>query len=92
MLGVLVEQGQNTVFRPEPIHFPVAVRLKLRPFDAEFSSAYNTDQWNECQEETSESAAHFSDFIHVPRFCDRCSKFSGQVRNFFLLHAFLTVF
>jgi len=66
----------------------VAVHLKLGPFDAEFSSSYNTDRWSECHEEISESAAHFTDFIHVPRFCDECSKFVGQVRNFLFATCF----
>jgi hypothetical protein len=54
--------------------------------DAEFSSSYNTDRWSECHEEISESAAHFTDFIHVPRFRDERSKFVGQVRNFFFCY------
>jgi hypothetical protein len=61
---------------------------KLGLFDAELNSAYNTDRGSECQEEISESAAHFTDFIHVPRFRDGCSKFVGQVRNFFFATCF----
>jgi hypothetical protein len=92
LLDILAEQGQNTGFWPEPPYFPEVVRSKLGPLDAELNSAYNTDRWRECQEEISESAAHFTDFIHVPRFRDGCSKFVGKVRNFFLLHAYLTVY
>ncbi len=58
------------------------VPSKLGPFDAEFSYVSNTDRWSEFQREISESAAHFTDFIHVPRFRDGCSQFLGQVRNF----------
>jgi hypothetical protein len=49
------------------------------------NSASNTDRWSECQEEILESDFHFTDFIHVPRFRDGCSKFVRQVRNFPLL-------
>ncbi len=66
----------------------MAVHLKLGPFNAEFSSSYNTDRWSECHEEISESAAHFTDFIHVPRFRDERSKFVGQVRNFLFATCF----
>jgi hypothetical protein len=46
----------------------------------------------EYQEQIRISIAHFTDFIHVPRFPDGCSKIVGEVRHLFLLHAFQTLF
>jgi hypothetical protein len=47
---------------------------------------------DESQQEILEFATQFTDLMHVPRFDDGCLQMVEQVRNFFLLCAFQTVF